>query len=202
MEKSTKAVENAQTAAAGEQVVKDSGATAEAEKLRGELEAAKAERATEKAAREKAERDRDNYREGLLRAKGKKKPEVDVNDPDSIIKAVEEATEEKLLEAKAKEESERKSLENQSQSARIAELERALQAKQAATSIAGGSSAGTAPAVGSEVKNPNAYWTEEQKNYLRTVKGFSDEQIARAENMARDNSGSLEHGSFVAPRKY
>lgn len=195
MDNEVKAVESAQTAATEQQVVKDSGATAEAEKLRKDLEA-------ERAARLKAESDRDNYREGLLRAKGKRKPELDVTDPEKVIEAVRETTQEVLLEEKAKQESESLAAARAKDQERIAELERALRAKQASTSIAGGVSAGAAVMPSSEVKNPNAYWTDEQKAYLKNTKGFTDEMIARAEKLAREQSASLEHGSTVPPRKY
>jgi hypothetical protein len=196
MEQSAQAAKaETQTAATESQASKGSGDTAEVEKLRKEIDA-------EKAARQKAESDRDNYREGLLRAKGKRKPELDLSDPEKVIEAVRETTKEEILEERAKKESENLSLERAKQQERIAELERALRAKEASTSIAGGVSAGAANMQNSEVKDPNAYWTKEQKDYLRSVKGFTDDMIARAEKLAREQSASQEHGSTVAPRKY
>jgi hypothetical protein len=155
----------------------------------------------ERAARLKAERDRDNYRSGLLKAKGKK-AKLDLTDPDKAEEFIEETAQQKILEDKAKKEDEERSAELETLKKQNAELARALKAKQASTAISGGASAGSAPQASSEVKDPNAYWTQEQKDWLKKNKGFTDEQIARAEKLAREHTATGEQTSPFPKRTY
>jgi len=192
MDDANKGVKTEAVAPAAEQVVTDAGATAASEARVKELEAQLAAK-TEEA--RKAAEEKENYKQGLLRAKGKKsaKP-VDLSDPVAADEHLNNLVEDKILERKAEDEarSERQELERLRQEK--AELQRLLKAAPAATATGGGS--GSAPVNDPKPKDPNAYWTEEDKASLRK-RGLTDAEIAIAENRARNKDYFSAQESFT-----
>lgn len=136
----------------------------------------------------KAESDRDNYRSGLLAMKGKKDvDDLDLSDPTQLQAYIEKTVQEKL--AHTDTEQARKAFEATAiaNAKKVKELQRALNSKNASTSISGGSSSGAGNNSKSEVST--SYWSPEQVEALRK-RGWDDKKIAQAGELARTNAAT------------
>ena len=167
-------VETAPDQAPVEQVAEKS----EADVLREQLE-------VERILRESAEEERDNAKKDIIAMRSKKKRKdvelPDENEEDEDPAPVEDKTkeyEEKLAAAKKEAEDAKK---------RAAELARIAKSRTAAAPI-GGSARNPSPAPAAQ-----SPWTEEQKAYLRNVKGMSDASIERAGKNLLAGAGQRNH---------
>lgn len=134
----------------------------------------------------KVERDRDNYRNATLAMKGKKEVEdLDLTDPMQVKVYIDKTVQDRLLETE--EMSARKQLEDTALklAKRNKELQLALNAKNASTSIAGGSSSGGGEASKSDAKS--TYWSPDQVAEFKK-RGWDDARIKRAETLARNGT--------------
>lgn len=182
-------------ALAAAQVVTDAGATAALESRNKELEALLASK-TEEA--RKATTEKNNYKEGLLRAKNKKsaKP-VDLSDPTLAEEHINSIVEDKILEKKAEEEASAEHDELERLRHQNAEMQRVIKASSNGSNLGGGS--GSAPVNDPKPKDPNEYWTEEDKASLR-ARGMDDKTIAIAEDRARRKDYYSAQTNFVGTR--
>lgn len=137
-----------------------------------ELEAAKAEL-------EKVRRDRDNYRKGMLSAKGKLREEsedFDPTDPESVKALIAKQVQDSLAESSESQATSKLEALAARQARELKELKLAVKSKQASTSISGGSASGSGSAQNSVSKT--SYFSEEQKAELRK-RGKTDAQIEK-----------------------
>lgn len=187
MDDANKGVTTEGAAPAPAQAVENAGAAAAKSPRELELEALLVKEREEK----------ENYKQGLLRAKGKKsaKP-IDLSDPVAAEEHVTQLVEDKLLEKKAEQEEKSGRDELEKLRLQVQEQDRIIKASRG-TSAGGGS--GSAPMNDPKPKNPNQYWTDEQRQELRD-RGLNDAAITVAEDRARRGDFTSEQKNFLPTR--
>lgn len=181
----------------------ESGTSPEMAKLQEELAAKEAAIAAKDKELQKANADKEIYKNGLLEMKerGKKRltPE-EMADPNKITEFVEAKVNEELESKRLQEEALKKAESDEALRKRNEELELALESMKATGKmpVSESSESANTPPV-----NQNSYWSMAQKAELRKIyesRGiYSKDQIDRmvdsAEKRAKTNSGALE-GNF------
>jgi hypothetical protein len=195
VEDQSKVVPSAAAATSAEQAVETAGAAAAKSAREIELEAklADAESRVKKEAEEK-----ENYKQGLLRAKNKKsaKP-LDLSDPEAASEHINELVEDKILEKKAEEEAREEHDELERLRVRNAEMERVIKSGLNTSPT----SSGSAPVNDPKPRDLSQHWTDEQRQELRN-RGMNDIQIKVAEDRARRGDFTSEQSNFLPTRTF
>jgi len=133
-----------------------------------------------RAERDREQRDKENYRAGMLAAKGKLPPEdLDLSDPTQLSSFISKTVDDRVNATREKQKEQE--IQDLLQTALRENKELKLSMKNRSNSISSGaSSGGTGQAPSVEVKTElQRYWSDEQIADFRR-KGWSDEKIKKA----------------------